>query len=48
MDEKLIAPCGMNCYLCIAYQFRKNDINKRGFHKNIVQDVFQGEKTAPI
>lgn len=33
MDEKLIAPCGMNCYLCIAYQFRKNDINKRGFHK---------------
>ena len=33
MDEKLIAPCGMNCRLCIAYQFRKNDLNKRGFHK---------------
>ena len=33
MDEKLIAPCGMNCSLCIAYQFRKNDINKKGFHK---------------
>lgn len=33
MDEKLIAPCGMNCSLCIAYQFRENDINKQGFHK---------------
>jgi hypothetical protein len=33
MDEKLIAPCGMNCSLCIAYQFKENDINKRGFHK---------------
>ena len=33
MDEKLIAPCGMNCSLCIAYQFRENDLNKQGFHK---------------
>jgi len=33
MNEKMIAPCGMNCCLCIAYQFKKNDINKRGFHK---------------
>ena len=33
MDENLIAPCGMNCSLCIAYQFMKNDSNKRGFHK---------------
>lgn len=33
MDEKLIAPCGMNCCLCISYQFKENDINKRGFHR---------------
>lgn len=29
----LIAPCGMNCSLCIAYQFREHDLNKRGFHR---------------
>jgi len=33
MDKDLIAPCGMNCCLCIAYQFKEKDINKRGFHK---------------
>jgi hypothetical protein len=34
MKENLIAPCGMNCSLCIAYQFKENDINKKGFHKS--------------
>lgn len=33
MEEKLIAPCGMNCGLCIAYRFLREDLNKRGFHK---------------
>ncbi len=33
MKENLIAPCGMNCSLCIAYQFKEEDINKKGFHK---------------
>lgn len=33
MTEKLIAPCGMNCSLCIAYQFKEKDLNKKGFHK---------------
>ena len=33
MDQKLIAPCGMNCCLCVAYQFKEKDINRRGFHK---------------
>ncbi len=31
--EEQIAPCGMNCTLCIAYQFRENELNKKGFHK---------------
>lgn len=29
----LIAPCGINCRTCIAYQFGEHDFNKRGFHK---------------
>ena len=33
MKESLIAPCGMNCALCIAYQFREKDLNKNGFHR---------------
>ena len=33
MQKELIAPCGMNCSLCIAYQFMKKDLNKHGFHK---------------
>ncbi len=33
MEEKLIAPCGMNCQLCIAYQFKELDLNKQGFHR---------------
>ena len=32
-SQDLIAPCGMNCSLCIAYQFRILDINKQGFHR---------------
>ena len=34
MKENLIAPCGMNCSLCIAYQFKENDLNKQGFHRS--------------
>lgn len=33
MHAELIAPCGMNCSLCSAYQLRQNGINKRGFNK---------------
>lgn len=33
MKEDLIAPCGMNCGLCAAYQFKEMDLNKRGFHR---------------
>lgn len=33
IEETLIAPCGMNCSLCAAYQFREQDLNKKGFHK---------------
>ena len=33
MKEKLIAPCGMNCALCMAYIGKKIDINKKGFKR---------------
>ena len=33
MQETLIAPCGMNCALCISYQAMKNDLNQQGFKR---------------
>ena len=33
MTEELIAPCGMNCGLCVSYQAMRCDINKPGFNK---------------
>ena len=33
LEEKLIAPCGMNCGLCVSYLAMKNDINKQGFSR---------------
>jgi hypothetical protein len=32
-EEDLIAPCGMNCRLCVAFQARELDINKQGFRR---------------
>ncbi len=33
MEEKLIAPCGMNCGLCVSYLAMKNDLKNKGFGK---------------
>ncbi len=33
MEQLLIAPCGMNCALCVNYLAYKNDLNKQGFKK---------------
>ncbi len=33
MEEELIAPCGMNCGLCVSYLAMKADLNKKGFAK---------------
>lgn len=33
MEDKLIAPCGMNCSLCIAYQAKLYDLDKQGFRR---------------
>ena len=33
MTEELIAPCGMNCGVCISYLAMKNDLNKKGFKR---------------
>jgi len=31
MNQDLIAPCGMNCGLCVSYLAMKRDLNKKGF-----------------
>jgi len=33
VEENLIAPCGMNCGLCVNYLAGKHKLNKQGFHK---------------
>lgn len=33
MKDELIAPCGMNCGLCISYLAKVNDLNHKGFKK---------------
>jgi hypothetical protein len=33
MKEELIAPCGMNCALCVSYLAGKHDLNSKGFHR---------------
>lgn len=48
MTEALVAPCGMNCGLCMAYQFRSMDLNKKGSINHIARAAFPGGKTAPI
>jgi hypothetical protein len=33
MEETLIAPCGMNCAVCVSYLAMMNDLKKRRFGK---------------
>lgn len=33
MEKQHIAPCGMNCSVCIAYQFQDKQLNKQGFKR---------------
>lgn len=35
MEEKLIAPCGMNCSLCISYQSGRHDLKSKGFSRSV-------------
>jgi hypothetical protein len=32
-EGKLIAPCGMNCGVCVSYLAKKNDLKKQGFNR---------------
>ncbi|MHC1770541.1 MAG: DUF3795 domain-containing protein [Flexilinea sp.] len=34
MEEELIAPCGMNCGICVSYLAMKFDLKKQGFQKS--------------
>ena len=33
IQPDLIAPCGMNCALCVAYQSQVLDLHKQGMHR---------------
>lgn len=33
LKDELIAPCGMNCGLCISYQTLQHELGKKGFKK---------------
>jgi hypothetical protein len=33
MEENLIAPCGINCGVCVRYLAMKNDLKTKGFGK---------------
>ena len=33
MEEMLIAPCGMNCGVCVHYLAMKNDLKNKGFSR---------------
>jgi hypothetical protein len=33
MEDTLLAPCGMNCALCVNYQALRNELTKHGFKK---------------
>ncbi|MFC1910042.1 DUF3795 domain-containing protein [Chloroflexota bacterium] len=33
MEEKLVAPCGMNCGVCVRYLAMKNNLKTKGFRK---------------
>ncbi len=34
MKEELIAPCGMNCSVCMSFLARQVDLNKKGFKRS--------------
>lgn len=46
MEEELIAPCGMNCGLCISYLAGKNDINKSGFSRKYCAGCIPRDKNC--
>lgn len=33
MEAALVAPCGMNCALCVSYLARTNDLKQQGFNR---------------
>ncbi|MEI7883818.1 MAG: DUF3795 domain-containing protein [Clostridia bacterium] len=46
MEEKLIAPCGMNCGLCISYLAKQNEINQKGFKRKYCEGCLPRAKNC--
>jgi hypothetical protein len=37
MNEEMIAPCGMNCGVCVSYLAMKNDLKKKGVRQDVLR-----------
>ncbi|QSX07625.1 DUF3795 domain-containing protein [Alkalibacter rhizosphaerae] len=48
MKEEGIAPCGMNCRLCVNYQMYEKDLTKKGFHRAPCPGCIPRGKIVPI
>lgn len=46
MREELIAPCGMNCGICIRYLSMRNDFRKNGFKKTYCEGCLPRDKNC--
>jgi hypothetical protein len=46
MEEKLIAPCGMNCGLCVNDQAGKYDLKKRGLTECTARAAYRAANIA--
>ncbi len=46
MEEILIAPCGMNCNLCVSYMAMKNDLKKKGFSRKYCPGCLPRDKNC--
>lgn len=48
MEEKLIAPCGMNCGICVSYLAGKTELNKKGFNKTYCEGCLPCSKSCNL
>jgi len=48
MEEKLVAPCGMNCAICVSYLAMKNDLKNKGFQKKYCEGCLACSNSCSI
>lgn len=48
MEEKCIAPCGMNCSICVSFLAEKYDLNKKGFNKTYCAGCLESNRNCTL